>query len=107
MKQTKERRRHIRYLGQGMVVVIEGQGYPVIDISTSGIHFQGGSFELGAVVPLKLMRLKGKQDSVDGSIIVKAVGTTTRGEFRPTMPLLRFIIRHLSEVTGVRATYFN
>lgn len=108
MAQDTDRRRQLRKIGQGLVVLIDGRAHPVVDISTAGISFQSVGHKAGAKVSLKIAQLTNISDCIDGIITVKSVSdTTTRGEFHPTMPLLRYIIRHIGETTGAEPAYFR
>ena len=103
-----DRRRTARRIGQGLVVLIDGRAHPVVDISTAGISFQSTGHKVGGKLGLKIARLANISDCVDGVITVKSSGdTTTRGEFQPTMPLLRYIIGHIGEATGTVPAYFR
>lgn len=103
-----DRRRHLRKIGQGLVVLLDGRAHPVIDISTAGVSFQSSGHKVGAKITLRIARLADISDCVDGIITIKSVSdTTTRGEFQPTMPLLRYIIRHIGEATGTEPAYFR
>ena len=107
MAQFTERRRSIRKIGHGLVVLIDGRVHPVIDISTEGVSFQGAGHRIGARIELKIARLADISDCIGGAITIKSTGdTTVRGEFHPTMPLLRYIIQHIGEATGTHPAYF-
>lgn len=108
MAQDAKNPRRIRKIGQGLVVLIDGRSYPVIDISTIGITFQAVGHKVGAAVRLKIAQLANISDCIDGVITVKSSGdTTTRGEFRPTIPLMRYIIGHMGEATATEPAYFR
>jgi len=108
MAQDADRRQTIRRIGQGLVVLIDGHVHPVIDISTAGVSFQSVGHAVNARLHLKIARVADMNDCIDGTITVKSVGeTVTRGEFQPTMPLLRYIISHMGEATGAVPAYFR
>jgi hypothetical protein len=108
VQQFKERRRHIRKIGQGLVMLIDGRVYPIVDISTAGISFQAGDQVIGAVIDLKLAAMTDLGKGIEARITINSNnGTITRGEFHPTVPLLRFIIGHIGEVTGTVPAYFT
>ncbi|MDO8605423.1 MAG: PilZ domain-containing protein [Phaeospirillum sp.] len=108
MTQTPDRRNHIRKVGQGLVVLIDGRVHPVVDISIAGISFQAAGHTVGTKVSLKIARISDINDCIGGTITIKSAGdTTTRGEFLPTMPLLRYIIGHIGEATGTKPAYFK
>lgn len=105
---TTERRRLVRKIGQGLVVLINDRAHPVVDISTAGVCFQSSGHKVGERLRLKIAQLADINDCIEGTITVKSVGeATTRGEFLPTMPLLRYIISHIGEATGTEPAYFR
>jgi hypothetical protein len=108
MNKQQERRQHIRKIGQGLVVLIDGRVHPVVDISTAGISFQAAGLKIGDRLKLKIAQLADISDCIGGVITIKSVNdTTTRGEFLPTVPLMRFIIAHMGEATGTVPAYFR
>jgi len=91
-----------------LVVLIEDRVYPVIDISVSGISFQNSAHPVGSSVKLKLAQLNNLDDSVDGTITVRAASDTiTRGEFSANMALLRYIVTHIGKLTGATPSFFK
>lgn len=103
-----DRRTQIRKVGQGLVVLIDARVHPVVDISTAGVSFQAAGHKVGAKVSLKIARISDINDCIGGTITIKSAGdATTRGEFLPTMPLLRYIISHIGEATGTKPAYFR
>ena len=108
MGDHKERRRHIRKIGQGLIVLIGGRAFPVIDISTSGISFQATGNKVGDKIALKIAQIADIKDCADGIITVKSVSeTATRGEFQPTVALMRYIVGHIGDATGTEPAYFR
>ena len=108
MNQHHERRQHSRRIGHGLVVLIDNRSHPVIDISVEGVKYQGNGSHVGATVSLKLARLDDMKDCVEGRVEVVDIDyATTRGRFIPTVGLLRYIIGHISKVTGSDPTYFK
>lgn len=108
MAQETDRRQTIRRIGQGLVALIDGHVHPVIDISTAGLSFQSAGHAVNDRLHLRIARVTDMSDCIDGTITVKSVGeTVTRGEFQPTMPLLRYIIGHMGEATGTAPAYFR
>jgi hypothetical protein len=108
MNQVDDRRRHVRKIGQGLVVLIDRRIFPIVNISTAGISFQATGYAVGETVSLKLAKMTDLKNAVDATISVKsAEEAITRGEFHPTMSLLRFIIDHIGDVTGVEPAYFR
>lgn len=56
-----ERRRHIRYAGDGLMVWLGGRIYPAIDVSLGGVRLSGVQpVKRGAVVDLKLIPCHGE-----------------------------------------------
>ncbi len=108
MEQQKDRRRQIRRVGQDLLVVIDRRAFPVIDISTEGVSFQGSGYGIGEVVKIRVARLSDTSDDVAATVTVRAVeDNVIRGEFRPNMPLLHYIISHIGEATGAKPAYFG
>jgi len=107
VEQFKERRRHIRRIGQGLVVVIGQRLHPIIDISITGVAFQTGGGAPGDQMTIRLAKMTDPLHGITATItVVEVTETVTRAEFQPTIALLRFIIGHISEVTGASPIYF-
>ncbi|RAU22755.1 PilZ domain-containing protein [Paramagnetospirillum kuznetsovii] len=103
-----DRRKLPRKVGQGLIVLIDGRAHTVIDISTAGIAFQTCGSPKGSIVSLKLAQLADISNCIEAKItVVSSQETITRGEFKPTMPLLRYIISHIGEATGTEPAYFR
>jgi hypothetical protein len=108
MTRIIERRRLPRKIGHGLAALIDGKAYPVIDISTGGVSFQGIGQKLGARLAMKIARMSDFSDCIDCVVTVKSEeGNVTRGEFLPTMALMRYIIGHIGEATGAEPAYFR
>ena len=108
MTQVNERRQHARKMGDGLAILIDGRVFPVLDISVSGLSFQGNGHRPGSRVRLTVAALHALDDSVEAVVTVKeAGGGIVRGEFVPTARLMRYIVAHLGEVTGTRPAYFR
>ncbi|MTJ82461.1 MAG: PilZ domain-containing protein [Telmatospirillum sp.] len=91
-----------RKAGDGLVVLIEGRCYPLVTISVNGLSFQATGHHKGELLTLKLAQLFDMRNCVEGRIrVVDAKETTTVGEFVVTMDLMRYIIRHMSAISGV------
>lgn len=103
----REKRRHIRKIGEGLVVVIGARVFPLLDISVAGVSFQATGYKVGDTVSLSIAQSADMTKAVDGRItVVAAGGTIVRGRFYPTMRLMRFIIRHFSDAAGIAPRYF-
>jgi len=97
-----ERRWYDRYRSKGLLVIVEGEACPVVDISIAGLSFAGPELPVGSQVTLTLADEVGQRIPVEASITVKAAGpAVTRGELAPSAPPLRFILKYLEEVLGV------
>ncbi|ARJ67849.1 hypothetical protein WV31_20450 [Magnetospirillum sp. ME-1] len=108
MTQIKERRQHVRKLGDGLAVLIDGKVYPLTDISLSGVSFQGSGVRPGDRIRLSLAAVRSLDDCVEAVVTVKvAEGGIVRGEFSPTAKLMRYIVAHLGDVTGAEPAYFR
>ena len=108
MTQIKDRRQHVRKMGDGLAVLIDGKVFPVSDISVSGVSFQGTGHKPGDRIRLSVVALRALDDNVEAAVTVKVIdGGMVRGEFAPTAKLMRYIITHLGEVTGSQPAYFR
>lgn len=108
MDESEGRHNPIRRIGQGLVVVIERRIYPIVSISTAGLGFQATGYKVGDHVRMKIAKMLDLNTGVEATLAVtSAEETITRGEFLPTIPLLRYIIDHIGEVTGVEPSYFH
>jgi hypothetical protein len=106
--QFKERRQFARKIGDGLVVLIGGRVHPIVDISVSGLSFQGGGFARDSAIRLTLASLQSLEDCVEAQVTIKSVqGGVVRAEFMPTTRLMRYIIAHMGEVTGTKPVYFR
>jgi len=106
--QFKERRQHVRKMGDGLAVLINGKVFPVLDISLSGVSIQASGHRPGDRIRLSVAALHSLDDCVEAMVTVKVVeGGILRGEFAPTAKLMRYIIAHLGEVTGTQPAYFR
>lgn len=98
----------IRKIGQGLVVVIDRRIYPIVTLSTAGLGFQATGYKVGEQIRMKITKMLDLNGGVDATLsVTSAEETITRGEFLPTIPLLRYIIDHIGEVTGVEPSYFR
>lgn len=108
MTQITERRQHARKLGDGLSVLIDAKPFALVDISLSGLSFQGSGFRPGDRIRLTLAAARSPDDCVDAVLTVKLTEAgIIRGEFSPTAKLMRYIIAHLGEVTGTEPAYFR
>ena len=108
MTHFKERRKHPRRMGEGLIVLIDGRGYPLVDISIAGVSFQGTGFGVGKTVTVTVAKLLKMAECAEGVItVVAADETITRGEFKPNVAMMGYIVEHMSDVTGVKPTYFK
>lgn len=106
--QPTERRHFTRKIGDGLVVIVDGRVYPVVNISVSGISFQGTGFSADTVIRMSLATLHALEDCVEAQLAIKvAEAGMVRGEFLPTTRLMRYIVAHMGEVTGTKPAYFR
>ncbi len=104
----RERRRHIRKVGEGLVVVINSRVFPLLDISIAGLSFQCLDYKVGDVLTLAIAETADMSKAVEGRItVISANHSVVRGRFYPTMRLMRFIVGHFSAATGVAPRYFT
>lgn len=103
-----ERRKTARKPGEGLVVIIAGKTLPILDITIYGVSFQGTGYKEDEEVSLKIAKLEDANDSVDVKFRVKSNdGTIVRGKFYPKISIMRYIINHLSDISGVKSQYFK
>jgi len=97
-----DRRINERHDGAGLLVHIEGRVYPVVNISTGGLCLAGLSRKVGDRFRFVLSRL-GEAGGVAGEAEVLGVngGLYHLVFTRPTMPLLRLVVGHVSALIGV------
>lgn len=108
MPHFTERRRQPRRLGEGLILLIDGRAFPVLDISVAGISFQATGYKPNDRIAATLTETANPAAGVETSITVRAVGNgVVRGEFYPTNKLMRFIMAHVGEVTGGAPSYFR
>lgn len=104
---TETRRPH-RTIGHGLVILIDGHAHPVLDISTAGVAYQAGRHPVGATIAVTLARLDAISDCIAGKItVISSQESITRGEFKPTVPLLSYILSHIGAATGAEPAYFR
>ena len=97
-----DRRRHSRHNGAGLVVEIEGQSLPVVDVSTGGISLRDFDRKIGDRFRLVLTRSGGLAGIATECQVVGKEGRLVRLIFtRPTLPLLRLVVAHISALIGV------
>ncbi|MBR9971536.1 hypothetical protein [Magnetospirillum sulfuroxidans] len=98
-----DRRRHSRHDGAGLVIEIGGQSLPVVDISTGGLSLRDFDRPLGAQFRLVLSRAGAAAAGIATECeVVSKDGRLTRLTFtRPTLPLLRLVVTHVSTITGI------
>lgn len=97
-----DRRRHSRHDGAGLLVEIEGKCLPVVDVSTGGLSLRDLDRKLGERFRLVLSRSGGLTGIATECEVVAREGRLLRLHFtRPTLPLLRLVVAHVSTLTGV------
>ena len=98
-----DRRRHSRHSGAGLVVEVAGLSLPVLDVSTGGLGVSGLDRKVGERFRLVLSPSGGCAGIATECEVVSVDAKLTRLTFvRPTMPLLRLIVAHVSALTGVQ-----
>jgi hypothetical protein len=106
LKMNEVEKKQIQHMGEGLVVLIGKKVFPLVDISVSGISFQAQGFKVKDRVSMKVAQLDNLNDNVDCDMTVVTAGeTVTRGQFYPTMKLMRYIVRHVSELTNESPRY--
>ncbi|MGE4280515.1 MAG: hypothetical protein AB7G62_13080 [Magnetospirillum sp.] len=99
---SDDRRLNPRHDGAGLKVEIEGQVYPVVNISTGGLCLIGLNRKVGERFRFVMSRV-GEVEAVTGEVQVLDIkGSLFHLVFtRPTMPLMRMVIAHVSALTGI------
>lgn len=105
----QERRKHVRHLAENLQVLIDGKAYPLINISTGGVYFQGQGFYAGNPLSLVIRSLHDEKDSVATVARVVAVtDSAVHAEFtKANVPLLNFVIGHIGQAMGVKPHFFK
>ena len=102
----EDNKKPIQHMGEGLVVIIGKKVFPLVDISVTGICFQAQGFKVKDQVSMKVAQLDDLNDNVECDMTVVSAGeTVTRGQFYPTMKLMRYIVRHVSELTNASPRY--
>ncbi|CAA7620008.1 conserved hypothetical protein [Candidatus Terasakiella magnetica] len=101
--QVEDRRHHVRYAGQYLVVEIEGTAYPVTDISVGGVRFEDIGRKIGEMQRAVIRSTSEGGASIGAEITIVTIdGKRIHASFsKPSMPLMRYIVSHLSEVHGI------
>lgn len=97
-----DRRLNQRHDGSGLQVEVEGRVHPVVDVSTGGLSLVGLNRTLGERFRFVLSRV-GESQGVTGEAEVLGIrdGLFHLTFTRPTLPLMRLVIAHVSAMTGV------
>ena len=78
----------------------------MVELSVSGVSFQASGFKVRDNVSLRLAHLNNMNDNVECAMtVLKAGETIAYGQFYPTMSLMRYIVRLVSDVTNVLPRY--
>lgn len=109
MSRRTRPRRGARHFGENLSVVVNGESYPVLNISSSGLSFRGVPLGDGIVATLQVGSDQEPERKVDATCVVTAIRKdVTHVSFtRVTMTLLTFIIDHIGTVLGVEPYYFG
>ena len=101
--QEGERRADARYPGQTLVIEVDGEVCPLIDLSAGGISFEGLGFRLRQRVAVRIASVLDHDDAVDAECVVAKICDTRIGATfsPPTHTLLEYVVRHIG---NVRAT---
>ncbi len=109
MNKGDERRKHVRYLAENLIVEIAGNTHPVVNISTGGVFFVGQGFYLGNPLSLVIRASQNEADSMKAECkVVEIRADCIHAEFlKPTMPLMHFVIGHIGQAMGIKPQYFK
>ena len=106
--QIAERRKTSRKPGDGLIAIIDEKTFPLVDITIYGISFQGKGFREGDEFSIKIAKQNDTNDFIEAKFSVKSNdGKIIRGKFYPTITIMRYIINHLSDISGVKSHYFK
>lgn len=96
-----DRRLNPRHDGAGLQVEIEGKTYPVVNVSTGGLCLQGLNRRDGERFRFVLSRLGDPNGVASEGEVLGRNGRVLHLVFtRPTLPLMRLVIAHVSALTG-------
>ncbi len=109
MGNQAERRKHIRYLAENLIVEIGNNSYPVVNISTDGILFKATGFFPGNPVSLIIRSTKNEAEFIKAECkVIEVRADCVHTEFaKPTMPLMHFVIGQIGQAMGVKPYYFK
>jgi hypothetical protein len=100
---SQERRIHARFPAQTLFVELRNEPYAMIDISAGGFAFEGWEFTPGEQVSAVIRSaLDGQDLAVAHCRIIQVSGSRVSVAFvDPHLPLLRYVIGHIANITGV------
>ncbi|MGE5546966.1 MAG: PilZ domain-containing protein [Solirubrobacterales bacterium] len=100
---NQDRRIHARVPAQTLFIEIDGQPHALIDISAGGVAFEAHGLHPGQVVLALIRSVLDEQDfAVAHCRIIQVCGCRASAAFvDPKLPLLRFVIGHIGNMTGV------
>lgn len=109
MSRRAKQRTGARHFGENLSVTVNGESYPVLNISSGGLSFRGLPFDDGTVATLTVGSDQEPDRKVETTCVVTAIRKdVTHVSFtRVTMTLLTFIIDHIGSVLGVEPYYFG
>ncbi|MDR3441025.1 PilZ domain-containing protein [Telmatospirillum sp.] len=111
MTSTDERRKHNRHYGKGLVLIWEGQTYPILNVSPGGLCLRDWpcTVAVGSIVEVKLANEQTPLRQIAASCRIVAIkGNLTHAAFTlVTMPLLTFLMAHIASILGVTPYYFD
>ena len=96
-----DRRRHVRYVGDGLMVMIDGRLLPAADISLGGVRVADlGGTDRGAVIPLRVIPcvddvlLLDQSAQVDGQVLGTGSAGLRLAFVQPRYSLARLVLGH-------------
>ncbi|MGE5503259.1 MAG: PilZ domain-containing protein [Actinomycetota bacterium] len=97
-----DRRRHVRYPAQTLMVEVDGEVMPLVDLSIGGLAFEGDGFRPGRRVSLRLSSCLDVDFAAQGTAEVASIhGPRVGASFvKPSFGLLKYVVGHIGTLTG-------
>lgn len=101
MKYQRDLRSSPRYPGQTLLLELDGELYPFIDISIGGFSFEGQGFRKGQTFAARISSvLDGADDITALCRVVNVCNFKVCVQFtNPNFQLLKYVIAHIGNVT--------
>lgn len=105
IEQEGERRADPRYPGQTLLIEVDGELCPLIDLSSGGVSFEGMGFQPQQRILVRIASVLDGDDAVEAECVVAKICDTRIGAsfLRPTPALLHYVVRHIGNVRRTEA----